>query len=348
MIMIAQAISTTLTVMILALLHSGLIVLAVGGTVCNLAIFALKAGYAARTLHIVPSFRRFDRRTVRKVLSVSIWMFIINVAAKIIWSTDNLVVGSVLGAVAVARYNVALGTATAVRTLADQINSVTYVAAASLRAQDEHAGLIRLLLEATRVLASFFGACLVLFLLWAPEFYRLWLGPGFGSSATTLVLLIAGMLAGAIQVTASQILLAFERQRLIGVVAVLESAVNLSASIILANHMGIQGVALGTAVPTTITSFCFYVPYACRLLSVPPIDVLRRLIKPTLLCGVTYALVRLAAPAVRFPSLPIFCAFAVCFVGLLTLAAVLVDHEERTTYLNILRAYRGRWCRSQP
>jgi O-antigen/teichoic acid export membrane protein len=302
--------------------------------------FAAKIVYAARAFGIVPDPRRFERGRARALMGVSAWMFIINLANKVIWNTDTVVVGAVLGAIAVAHYAVALGPATAVRTVTDQFNSVTYSAAASLRAQDELAALRRLLLEATRVVTSFIGPFVVLFALWGAQFLRLWVGPSLMSSAATLVVLVIGMLSSSVQATATQILLAFELQRRMAVVAVAEAAANLICSVLLARTMGIEGVALGTTIPTTVTAFGYYLPKAARLLSIPLAGVLRRLVGPAALCAGAFLLFRFGVPALAFPSLPVFLVFAGLFIVVLVVAGVLLDREERGTYLGLVRAYR--------
>ena len=337
-IVMGQALLGAAVSLTIVLLGGGLVPLAIGWTASVLLAFVVKVGYAARAFQIVPNPRRFERGMARSLMSISFWMFIINLANKVIWNTDAVVVGSVISAVAVAHYSVALGPATAVRTLTDQFNSVTYTAAASLRAQDQRKAMQRLLLEATRVVVACILPFVVLFLLWGAQFLRLWVGPSMEPSATTLVVLVIGMLATSVQATATQILLASELQSRIAVVAVAEALANLICSIALAKGgLGIEGVALGTTIPTSITAFGYYLPKAARLLSVPLSDVLRRLIAPTALSVSAYIVFRFAVPELRFSSLAAFCAFAVVFVGALVLTGVLLDREERQTYVGVFR-----------
>ena len=340
LIVTTQALVSLVVTIAIMLLGGGLVALAVAWTVVTALAFGAKVIYAARALGIVPNPRRFERPMARGMMSISFWMFIINLANKVIWNTDTVVVGSVIGAIAVAHYSVALGPATAVRTLTDQFNSVTYTAAASLRAQSQKQAMQRLLLEATRVVSSCICPFVVLFLLWGSQFLRLWVGPSLASSNPTLVVLVIGMLSTSVQATATQILLASELQSSIAVVAVAEALANLACSIVLAHIMGIEGVALGTTIPTTITAFGFYLPKAARQLSIPLHEVLRRPVGPLLLSAGAYTLIRLVAPKITFPSLPVFCAFAVVFVGVLMIIGVLLDPEERRTYIGIVvRSY---------
>ena len=172
-----QTFAGTTAIIVVVLSGGGLIPIALVYAVSSALSFVAKVIYASYAYGLRVRPFRFSRKLAPGLISVSIWMFIIQLTSKIIWNTDTIVIGAVLGAVAVAHYAVALGPATAVRTITDQFNSVTYAAAASLRAKDELAGLRRLLLEATRVVVSCTGPFVILFMLWGAAFLRLWVGP---------------------------------------------------------------------------------------------------------------------------------------------------------------------------
>jgi len=252
----------------------------------------------------------------------------------------------VLSTVAVAQYAVALGPATAIRRLTDQFNSVSLTAASSLHAQGQHEGLRRLLIEATRVVTLFVCPFLVLFAVWGTDFLRLWVGPSLEGSAATLVALVFGILALSVQATATQVLLALGRQRIMSVAAVLEACVNLTLSIVLAHHIGILGVALGTTIPTSVAAFGFYIPYAARLVGLPLQRIYRRLVLPVAISALAYGALRWAPADVEFGSLVEFMCFAGAFVGVLIVAALLLDREERGTYLQLAHSVGRRVLRA--
>ena len=337
-IVVIQTLAGTTALVVVVVAGGGLIPIALVYMVSAVLGFVAKVVYANCAYVLRANPFRFSRKLAPGLISVSVWMFVIQLTSKIIWNTDTIVVGAVLGTVAVAHYAVALGPAAAVRTITDQFNSVTYAAAATLRAKDEVSGLRRLLLEATRVVVSCTGPFVILFMLWGSAFLRLWVGPSFAASSTTLVILVVGMLSASVQATATQILLAFHKQRSMAVVAILEALANLSCSIYLAHRMGIEGVALGTTVPTTITAFGYYVPRAASLLDVPVVEILKRLVAPLSLFIGTYCVMRFVLPPLVFSSLIEFCAFAVVFAGGLGLVAILLNRDERGTYLNVIRS----------
>jgi hypothetical protein len=117
-------------------------------------------------------------------------------------------------------------------------------------------------------------------------------------------------------------------------------------SIFLARRMGIIGVALGTTIPTSITAFGFYLPYAARMLDVRLSRVLRRLLLPLGVCATTYVTMRFAVPAIEFPSLVVFAAAGGTLVAACMAASIMLDREERKTYLGVAQAW-GRQLRAQ-
>jgi O-antigen/teichoic acid export membrane protein len=335
-IVIVQALISSLLSIVTVLAGGGIVALACLTLVLALATLAAKAVYAVRAFGIVPSPRRFDRRTARLILGVSGWMFLINLASRVIWDTDAVIVGAVLGTVAVSHYAVALGPATAIRRLTDQFNSVSLTAASSLRAQGERDALRRLLTEGTRVVTMVICPFLVVFALFGGQFLALWVGNDFRSSDVILVVLVAGMLATAVQATATQVLFALERQPVMARVAIGEACANVALSVVLAHRIGAVGVAIGTAIPTALTAFGFYLPYAARLLGLRYGAVLGRLVLPVVVCAAGLAVLWPVADAVTFGSLPVFLVACGTFVGLCVAASILLDRRERGTYLRLV------------
>ena len=141
------------------------------------------------------------------MFSMSVWVFLMNLATHLIFSTDNIVVGAVLGTSAVASFQVALGPSTAIQTAGDQFNMVSLTAAASLRAQSAMDDLRRLLLEATRLVAAVATPGLVVFALWGRQLLGLWVGHSFESSFWTLIVLSMGYLFAAINGAANRVVL---------------------------------------------------------------------------------------------------------------------------------------------
>ncbi len=340
-----QALSTAIVSLLVVELGGGIVALATANITCWLGTFVAKATYAARAYSILPRPHQINRRTVRLVMNVSAWVFFISLADKIILETDVVVIGGVLGTVAVAAYAVALGPATAVRRLTDQFNSVTLTTASSLNAQQQQRQLCRLLSEATRMVLVVTLPFLLVLVLWGRQLLRLWVGPSFEGSYSTLCVLTLGIVVTSVQSSSTQLIFALNRQRLMAYVAGAEACCNLALSIFLAQQIGILGVAIGTTVPT-FCSAAFSIPFGARLLDIRPWQIFRRLPLPLAVSGGVFALVRLLFPNVVFHSMvTLGLATGVIIVTCISLS-ILLDTAERGTYVLLLKEWVTRPARA--
>jgi O-antigen/teichoic acid export membrane protein len=316
----------------------GIVALVTLSTTLNVLGFFLKISHARRRFGVRVRQGKSSWAVTRQMFSMSVWIFLMNLATHVIFSTDNFVVGAVLGTSAVASYQVALGPSSALQTAGNQFDVVSLTAAASLRAQDAMDDLRRLLLEATRVVAAVAMPGVVVFAVWGRQLLALWVGRSFETSFWTLVVLSLGYLFATLTGAASQVMLAINRYKVMALLSLGEATTNLVLSIVLARKIGIIGVALGTTIPLTVMAFGVYIPFACRLIGLPYSRLLRRLVLPLTVNAVAFGILRLVAGGPHlFSNLIVLIAacagvFAVCFS-----ASFLLDPSERSTYVDMLR-----------
>jgi len=338
---VVQSFGVGLSVVAL-LLGYGIIGVVVTGTVMNIVNFAAKIVHVRRKFGITPRFALRRWPVARQIFSMSVWVFLLNVAAQMIFETDNIVVGAVLGTAAVASYQVALGPASGLQTLGDQFHSVSLTAAASFKAHSAEEDMRRLLIEATRMIGVIVMPGVVIFSLWGRQLLDLWVGHSFSSSYPTLVVLSFALLVAALQGTAAQVILALDRYKVTAAVALGEAVTNLVLSVVFAHIFGIIGVAIGTAIPIALTTFFVYIPFACRLVGISLGHVARRLALPAVVNLAVFGVLRLFADGPRlFPHLIVLLvAGGLVFIATVG-ASLLLDSEQRPTYFAMLRRLRG-------
>jgi O-antigen/teichoic acid export membrane protein len=331
--------------MVLLLAGFGVVALVSLAAALSIIGYLVKVRHSSRKFGVGARQGKSNWTVARRMFSMSVWVFLLNLAGRLIFDTDNIVVGAVLGTPAVASYQVALGPASSLQTAGDQFNMVSLTAAASLRAQQAVDDLRRLLLEATRMVAAVGMPGVVIFAVWGRQLLALWVGRSFEASYSTLVVLSIGYLIASLNGASVQVILALDRYRVISLLSLGEAITNLVLSIVLARRIGIVGVALGTTIPLTVMAIACYMPFACRLIGLPYSRLLRRLALPVTVNAVAYGILRLVASRPHlFSNLVVLVAasagvFAVCFS-----ASVLLDPTERSTYLGMLRqlVLRGR------
>jgi O-antigen/teichoic acid export membrane protein len=230
-----------------------LAVISLAATLVRLLVPVLLLRVELPDLTIRRSF--VTRRKVRELLGFSVHNFLINVSAKIVFSTDVIVVGAVLGSGAAGTYAIPAGLFGIVNGLASAGPGLLYPAFAELHGSGDEVRQARLLARGLRGAVALM-ALLALPLVFIPEYLiRSWLGESLAGSAAVASLLGCVLLVHQVGFVLAQLLMARGAQRALSLVLTVSVAVNLAASIVLAQTVGLWGVALATLVTEIAASF---------------------------------------------------------------------------------------------
>lgn len=186
------------------------------------------------------------RARVSSLLRVSGHNAVIHLAAKIVFSTDVIVVGIVLGPLAAAAYAIPARLFELLFGLGTAGPGLLYPAYAELEGRAEPERQRRLLLSGLRV-GMAMGLTLGLPLVLMPDLLiSSWIGEGLEESTAVGVLLGLALLARQPAHLLSQYLIARGAQQELARIVLATVAVNLVASVVLAWTVGLWGVALST------------------------------------------------------------------------------------------------------
>jgi O-antigen/teichoic acid export membrane protein len=220
------------------------------------------------------------RRRVRELTAVSWSNFLIHLANKVVFSTDIVVVGIVLGAREAAVYAIASRLFQLAFGLASVVTSLLYPAFAEYEGAGQEERQRRLLLAGLRG-GSAAALVLALPLLAIPEhLISGWLGPGYEDSAPVLALLAAVVLLHQPIWMLTQYLVARGRQREISRLLVGAAAANVLLSIALAQTVGTWGVALATLLADTAVLALAVPLWVTPAAGLPWVGVARALVRP--------------------------------------------------------------------
>jgi O-antigen/teichoic acid export membrane protein len=263
--------------------HGGIVLLAGLALAAALLRFLVPIAWVRREFPGLRLSRRLvTRERMRELLAFSWYGLLIQIAAKIVTSTDVIVVGIVLGAEAAALYGIpsrlfglGLGLGTAGTT-------VLFPAFSELEGRDDRERQQELLLAGLRI-----GMALMLFvalpLVLVPDLIiRAWVGRGFEESTWVLVLLGLALIVHQPANVLSQYLSARARQRELSFVTLSVVAVNLALSIVLAFTVGIWGVALASAVTLAVETVLLVPRLVVRAGGPQPGQVARASLRPVL------------------------------------------------------------------
>jgi O-antigen/teichoic acid export membrane protein len=112
---------------------------------------------------------------------------------------------------------------------------------------------------------------------------RFWVGPGFASSYTLMLVLLGGYVLMLGQQPSVDLLLAQGRHQLRGWWNLGEGAANLILSVYWGRKYGLVGIALGTAAPMIFVQICIQPWYALRTIHLPALRYLREAVLRPLL-----------------------------------------------------------------
>lgn len=249
---LANFVSTVLYAALVAILmprYGGLVLLGVLTLGTTLLRLVLPLFWLKREL---PSLRvsrsSVTRARLRALAAFSSSNFLVHVAQKIVFSTDVIVVGIVLGSAASGVYSVPAKLFALVFGIGTAVTSLMFPAFAELEGSGERERQRRLLLVGLRV-GTALMLVLALPLLLIPDLLiSAWIGRGFHGSYAVMAILAGVLLIHQPIYVLTQFLIARARQREIAVASIVVTLVNLALSFVLAWVWGLPGVAVSTLV----------------------------------------------------------------------------------------------------
>jgi O-antigen/teichoic acid export membrane protein len=272
-------INWTLVAVALAQAVGWTIVLLNGGGLVELGIVTVAlslSGQLARYLlarRQVPgagiSPRLVDRALARRFTGVSVWFFLLDASKIVLVRLDTVVVGLAVGVAAAGVYAVGQRLTLALEQLVEPLTKSFFPHSSALSAGEDHEGLRRSLVVGTRLSLAIAAPIAIALAFLAGPLLQLWLGAGFEQAATVVVLLAASVTIAALTRTGLLMLQGAGHIRVPALIMGGEALLNLTLSVVLAQTMGLEGVALGTLIAVIVANVgCFY-PYMCRQFGLP-------------------------------------------------------------------------------
>ncbi|MFA7231708.1 MAG: oligosaccharide flippase family protein [Victivallaceae bacterium] len=243
-------------------LHGSLLSLAIFSATLNLSTNIIMAIVVFR---IIPglkiSLRGFDKSTLRQIADFSIFAYIITMANLLIFKTDRIVLGVMVGMEGVAIYQLGTRIPEIMQFLTTQFQENLSPLAASLHKTGDHTQLEAIMLSSNR-LTVFLSTCvLIVFTMLSRQIMFVWLNVLQEQVIYTVYIMMASVyIMVAFRSTANHYLLMTGKHRLVATLTVIESIVNLLLSIVLIHTMGVIGVAVGTLIPNAIIGIFIVFP----------------------------------------------------------------------------------------
>lgn len=292
----------------------------------------------------------FRRERLREVTGFSVYMLVQNIANKVNYATDPMVIAAFLTTGSVAVWTVAQRLADMVLRLTNQLNEVLFPVVVDCDSAQRNDRLRDVLVQGTRISLALALPVAGTLALLAPQVVVAWTGPVYRGAAVLLQVLAAVVLVRVGTNTASTILRGAGHHKLLAVSNVAAAALNLALSIVLIRFQGLQGVAIATLIPITARGAAILIPVACRRVGLS----LGRFAMDAAWPAIWPALISLGGLAAFRDSVAtslLACAVAGAIVGIVYLAlfaGLAIRGDDRRRYIAKLTALRPRRVVARP
>lgn len=278
---IATAIVAALVNVAVLLAGYGLVELVAATTAVRILSYI---GYRLNAYRAFPALRispkNFCLARLKEITGFSAFMLLIDLANKLNYATDTMVIGAFMSTAAVAVWAVAARLIDITQRLTDQLNGALFPVIVDSATMGQSEKLRLVLLQGTRLsLAMVIPIASVLALL-AHPLVLAWVGPNFLASVPVIYILAIVVTFRVGNATATTLLKGAGNHRLLAASNLSIGIANLILSIALVRNYGLPGVALGTLIPLAAASIFVLFPAACRRAELPIGHALRQAVWP--------------------------------------------------------------------
>lgn len=269
---VIQAVTTLLRVLliVLALNHGlGLLTVAFITVMLPLVSYGIYAWRVMRTVPLQFGARFVRRSTFRLMFRYSYLSFISNVAFRLRFQTDAIIIGAMLSASAITYFSIGSKLVSYSLLFITGVGEVLTPMFSQLHAINDQRRLRKLFVLGNRACALIVLPISAALLILGKSVIDVWVGPRYESSYIILVILVVPSILCYVQGGSRQMLYGIGEHKVLAIISLVEGIVNVILSVVLIHYWGIVGDALGTAIPLALTSVFFLPQYVCRLLGFP-------------------------------------------------------------------------------
>ncbi len=261
----------------------GLVTLALVFFAVTVLEHGLSAWFAYRqvpTLSVSP--RNIRRNVLNECFSFSAFNAVALAAEYLIYFTDTIVIGIVMGAGAIVPYQIALRIAQMIQLPIAQIGEAILPKAGELHATANRDQLGLLVAKSMGVAFLLAGGFFIGGGYFGDRLVETWIGKTYPWTHAVMTILLAAQVVAMPMIIVRKALLGSGEVRIPAFIDLLEAAINLVLSLILVRTWGIVGVAIGTLIPLVMIELTVLLPYAMRRLHISRKALFTQIVGPAL------------------------------------------------------------------
>jgi len=269
----------------------GLIALAIITVAVPFLSSAICAAVVFRLLPLRFGWKYIDRNSLREITQYSTVSFILMIAYKLRFKTDELVLSAMLSVSAVTFFSIGDRLVDYTIEVVGSLAQIFVPMSGQSDAKGDTGHLRKIFVAGNRACALIVFPITATLVILGKSVIRVWVGANYVTAGypVMLALLIPSTFTLA-QAASPRILFGMAKHKPLAWVTGMEAVANLTLSIILIRPFGVIGDALGTAIPLCCTGLFFLPRHLCRVLNVRIGTFLREAyVLPILLCLPTVA-----------------------------------------------------------
>lgn len=203
--------------------------------------------YSYKKLHIMPKFKNMPFGMLKEILTFSFFLFLGQIVETLYGTTDKVIIGAAMGAVAVAVYNVGAtfnGYIIQISTTISGVLMPKITTMVTKNATNEEISEIFIRVGRLQfIVVSFMTSAFIAF---GKQFIFLWTGPEYGEAYVVALLVMLPITVPLIQNTGISILMAHNKHSFRSIVYAIIAVFNVILTVILVNDYGIVGASFAT------------------------------------------------------------------------------------------------------
>jgi O-antigen/teichoic acid export membrane protein len=248
----------------------GLITLALL-TVSLPVVTSILRGFVVFRLCPMPlGLKYVDRASFRHMVNYGGTTFLVIVAGRLRFRTDELVLGTMMSTVAVTWFNIGARIVDYSQEFVTSLSQIFVPMASQSEATGNLDRVRKIYLAGNRACAFLILPVTAILIVFGKHIIRIWVGARYvPHSYPVLVVMIIPFALMLSQAASGRVLFGLGKHRILATITVIEGVANLILSIALVPQLGIVGDALGTAIPLSFTCLWFLPRHLKKQIGVP-------------------------------------------------------------------------------
>ena len=218
--------------------------MATAATIIQFVILPLNVFYCYRIINIKPIFAKLPKTLIKEMLGFSVFIFIGTLVDMLFWATDKVILGMLVGSVAVAIYNVGSTFNTMVMNLSTSISGVFTPRVTGMVVKEaSKEELNSIFIRIGRIQFIIIALIVSGFTVFGPSFIKLWAGPGYSGAYWIAIMTMFPLCIPLIQNMGLTIVIAQNKHQFRSIVYLIIAVANVIMTYISVPYFGIYGAA---------------------------------------------------------------------------------------------------------